>query len=64
MALVRRHRDRLLYPRLKDFDRAVFQRTVEEHLGFPSFVRAGASRELGAGGLDLAGTLLPLENAE
>ena len=64
VALVRAHRDRITYPRLKDFDRAVYQRTVEERLGFASFARAGGFKELGAGGLDLEGTLLPLENAE
>jgi inosose dehydratase len=62
--LIRTHRDRLLYPRLKDFDRAVFDKTCEEHLGFPSFVRAGGFKELGAGDLDLAAELMPLENAE
>jgi inosose dehydratase len=64
VALVRAHRQRLTYPRLKDFDRAVYQRTVEERLGFASFVRAGGFKELGAGDLDLEGTLMPLENAE
>ena len=37
---------------------------MEERLGFASFARAGGFKELGAGGLDLEGTLLPLENAE
>jgi inosose dehydratase len=64
VALVRAHRERITYPRLKDFDRAVYQRTVEERLGFASFARAGGFKELGAGGLDLEGTLLPLENAK
>jgi inosose dehydratase len=63
VALVRAHRQRISYPRLKDFDRAVYARTVEERLGFASFVRGGGFKELGAGDLDLEGTLLPLENA-
>jgi len=62
--LIRTLRDRLLYPRLKDFDRAVFERICAEHLGFPSFVRAGGFKELGAGDLDLAAELMPLENAD
>ena len=62
--LLRTHRDRLLYPRLKDFDRAVFDKVCAERLGFSSFVRSGGFTELGAGSLDLAAELMPLENAE
>jgi inosose dehydratase len=61
--LVRTHRERLLYPRLKDFDRGVFERIREERLGFASFARAGGFKELGAGSLDLVEILMPLEDA-
>ena len=54
-----------LYPRLKDFDRAVYAaHRARSASGFASFVRAGGFKELGAGDLDLEGTLMPLENAE
>src|SRR5262249_33877701 len=58
--LIRTHEARIAYPRLNDFDRAGFEHTVEERLGFASFVRAGGFKELGAGSLDLERALDPL----
>jgi inosose dehydratase len=61
--LVREHRTRIVYPRLKDLRRAVFQHVVDEHLGFRSFLEAGGIGALGEGDLALEAPLLRLENA-
>ena len=59
-ALVRAHPDRLLYPRLKDFDQAVFDKIQEDRLGVASFTHAGGFKVLGTGSLDLVKALMPL----
>lgn len=63
-ALVRVHRDRIVYPRLKGFDQAVFEHTREERLGVGAFVHNGGFTELGAGTVDLEQVLQPLLGAE
>ncbi|HEX2033257.1 MAG TPA: sugar phosphate isomerase/epimerase [Chloroflexota bacterium] len=63
-ALVRAHRERIIYPRLKDFDQAVFEQVKGAHQGIADFVRAGGFKELGAGSLDLRAVLLPLVEAD
>ncbi len=62
--LVREWRDRLVYPRLKGFDQAVFDKQAEERLGFRSFVEAGGFTPLGEGTLELEGALLRLERVD
>jgi inosose dehydratase len=59
-ALVRTHRARIAYPRLKDFAQSVFDRVRAERLGFTSFLNAGGFKELGEGSLDLEAALRPL----
>ncbi len=63
-ALLRDHSDRMVYPRLKDFDRAVFDQTCAERRGLASFVQAGGFTELGAGSLDFERILRPLTDAD
>jgi inosose dehydratase len=62
--LVREWRDRLVYPRLKDFQREVFDKQAEERHGFRAFVEAGGFTALGAGSLPLEAALLRLERVE
>jgi inosose dehydratase len=58
--LIKEQRERIAYPRLKDLDRAVLQRTVDERRGFISFLGAGGFKELGQGSIDWAEALVPL----
>ena len=62
--LVRDHRDRLVFPRLKDLVHKTFEHVVNERLGFRQFVEAGGFAPLGEGTLDLERPLLRLENAD
>jgi inosose dehydratase len=62
-SLVRIYQERIIYPRLKDFDRQVFDAVREERLGFVSFLERGGFRELGQGSLDLETALAPLVRA-
>ena len=61
--LVRDHRSRIIYPRLKGFDHAVFETIAQERLGFRQFVESDGFTPLDEGTLDLEPTLLRLENA-
>jgi len=63
-ALVRAHRPRIAYLKLKDFDRQVFDAVREAQLGFRHFLRDGGFKPLGEGSLDLETILMPLEKAE
>jgi sugar phosphate isomerase/epimerase len=62
--LVRDHRQRIIYPRLKGFEQAVFDSVVEERQGFVDFVRSGGFTPLGGGSLDLEPTLMRFERAD
>ncbi|HEV2121180.1 MAG TPA: sugar phosphate isomerase/epimerase, partial [Chloroflexota bacterium] len=61
--LFRVYRRRLVYPRLKDLDQAVFEHVCEERLGFRHFLQQGGFTPLGAGSLALEPALMRLENA-
>ena len=61
--LVRDYRTRIIYPRLKGFDHAVFETIRHEGLGFRQFVESDGFTPLGEGTLDLEPTLLRFENA-
>jgi inosose dehydratase len=64
VALVRDHRPRIAYLKLKDFDRTVYEAVREERLGFRHFLRDGGFQPLGEGSLDLEAILMPFEKAE
>ena len=61
--LVRTYRTRIVYPRLKGFDHAVFETIRHEQLGFRQFVQCDGFTPLDEGTLDLEPTLLRFENA-
>ncbi|MBI3971257.1 MAG: TIM barrel protein [Chloroflexi bacterium] len=61
--LLRDNLRRIAYPRLMDLDRKVLDQIRDERLGFASFLFTAGFKELGEGDLDLAGALMPLENA-
>jgi inosose dehydratase len=63
-SLLRTHRRRIVYPRLKDVRRAVFEKVRGERLGFSSFLYDAGFAELGEGDLHLEDALMPLVNAE
>ncbi|HET7768321.1 MAG TPA: sugar phosphate isomerase/epimerase [Chloroflexota bacterium] len=62
--LVRDYRTRMVYPRLKGFDHAVFETIRHEQLGFRQFVQSDGFTPLDEGTYDLESTLLRFENAE
>ena len=62
-ALVAEHRPRIVYPRLKGFDHAVFETIAAERLGLRQFVQEDGFTPLDEGTLDLETALMPFENA-
>jgi sugar phosphate isomerase/epimerase len=61
--LVHNYRTRIVYPRLKGFDHAVFETIRNERLGFRQFVQSDGFTPLDEGTLDLEPTLMRFENA-
>lgn len=62
-ALVRDHRERIVYPRLKGLDHVVFHSIASDRLGFRQFVELDGFTPLDEGSLDLESALMPFENA-
>jgi len=64
LKLVAEHRRGIIYPKVRDFDQAVFDKVKEEHFGFRHFLRDGGFKALGEGSLDVETILMPFEKAE